>query len=92
MSRALGQQDPLGHHIRLAEQQDAVRFSPVPTGPARFLIIAFQVPGHVVVDHIPDIRFVDAHAEGVGGHHHLDFVPGNFPSWAARRCWASIPA
>ena len=28
------------------------------------------------MDHIANVGFVDAHAEGVGGHHHLDFVPG----------------
>ncbi len=24
--------------------------------------------------HTPDVRFVDAHAEGNGGHHHLHLV------------------
>src|SRR5699024_6289400 len=43
-------------------------------GAPRLLVVAFQVFGHIVVDHEPDVGLVDAHAKGVGGHHHLDPV------------------
>ena len=50
-------------------EEDAVRRLPVPSGPSRLLVVGLQALGHVVVDDIAHIGFVNAHAEGVGGHH-----------------------
>ena len=57
--------------IAAGEEQDAVRPFAVPACPACFLIIGLQAFRHIVVDHEADIGLVDAHAEGVGGHHDL---------------------
>ena len=57
------------HHVPGRIQQNAVSRGPVPSGAARLLVIAFDVLGHVVVDDKADVGLVDAHAEGVGGHH-----------------------
>ena len=64
----------LRDHILTAEKQYAVRPFTVSPGSARFLIIAFKVFGHVVVNDISDVRLVDAHAKGVCRHHHRLFV------------------
>ena len=64
------EEDPGGDHIPRAEEEDAVRRLPVPPGPAGLLVIGLQAFGHVVVDHVADVGLVNAHAEGVGGHHH----------------------
>ena len=50
-------------------EEDAVRRLPVPSSPSRLLVVGLQALGHVVVDDIAHIGFVNAHAEGVGGHH-----------------------
>ena len=60
----------IGLHIAAAIEQEAVGAVPIPARPACLLVIALQVLGHIIVQHIPDVRLVDAHAEGVGGHHH----------------------
>ena len=41
---------------------------------ARLLVVGLDALGHVVVDHVAHVGLVDAHAEGVGGNHHLDIV------------------
>ena len=46
----------------------------VPPRPACLLVVSFDVPGKVGVDHETDVRLVDAHAEGYGRHDHLDLV------------------
>ncbi len=51
------------------EQQNAVGGAAIPTGTAGLLVVALQVLGHVIVNHKGDVGLVDAHAEGVGGHH-----------------------
>ena len=58
-----------GLHVPGGVEQDAAGGTAVAPRPARLLVVAFQVLGHVVVDHKADVGFVDAHAEGVGGHH-----------------------
>ena len=63
-----------GVHIIAGKQQGTVGGSAVPAYPARLLIIALQILGHIVVDDKTDVGFVDAHAKRVGGHHHLDPV------------------
>ena len=68
---AVGDEKLISPHILATVQQDAAGGRPVPARPARLLVVALHVLGHIVVDDIPDIGLVDAHAEGVGGHHHL---------------------
>ena len=43
-------------------------FTTVPSGATRLLVIAFQGFRHVVVNDVPDVRFVDAHAKCDGRH------------------------
>ena len=62
----LGQPDVVGR-----VKEDAAGRLPVPPGAAGLLVVALEVLGHIVVDDEPDVGLVDAHAEGVGGHHHL---------------------
>ena len=57
-------------HVLGGIQQNAVGFLTVSSRAARLLVIALQVLGHIVVHHQPHVGFVNAHAEGVGGHHH----------------------
>ena len=58
-------------HVARGVQQHAPGRRAVPPGAARLLVVALEVAGHIVVDHHPHVGLVDAHAEGVGGHHHL---------------------
>ena len=41
----------------------------ITAGTARFLVIRFEISGHLKVHHETDIGLVDSHAERVGGHH-----------------------
>ena len=66
------------HHILGAVEEDTVPRSAVTAAPPGFLVVGFHVLGHVVMNHIPHIRFVDTHAEGVGGHHHRGVVIEEF--------------
>ena len=66
----VGQQEPVEGHVLAAVQEKALRRFPVPAGPACLLVIALQIFGHVVVDHKAHVGLVNAHAKGVGGHHH----------------------
>ena len=83
-----------GPHVRCRSRAGCSRAGlAVPPGAARLLIVALQILGHVVVDDEPDVGLVDAHAEGVGGHHDADpvveeivlIVPcassGSSPAW-----------
>jgi len=45
-------------------------------GAPGFLIIAFHVLRHIIMQHEADVGFVDPHAERVGGYHHRRFVVG----------------
>ena len=45
----------------------------IASGTSGFLIIAFNALGNVIVDYEPDIRFVNAHTKGDGGHNHTGF-------------------
>ena len=63
---------PLGSDdVLLAEEQHALRRLAVPPGAARLLIVGLHGAWHVVVDDEAHVALVDAHAEGVGGHHDL---------------------
>ena len=66
----------LGGDVALAKEQHAVRRLAVAPGAASLLIVAFEVLGHVEVDDKAHVRLVDAHAKGVGGHHHQCAVIG----------------
>ncbi len=62
------QQKFIDDDILCREQQNALGRLPVPPGAPGLLVVVFHALGHVVVDHIPDVGLVDAHAERVGGH------------------------
>jgi len=61
-----------------------------------FLHIALEVPRHIIVDHRPYVRLIDAHAEGDGGHNYTQLVaheslldgaaPGSGHSGMVRLC------
>ena len=53
---------------------NALAFLSVPTGAAGFLIIALYALGDVIVNHEADVRLVNAHTEGDGGHNHIHFL------------------
>ena len=52
-------------------KSQAIPFSPVSTGPSGFLVIALYTFWNVVVNHKPDIGFVDPHPKGNGGDNHV---------------------
>ena len=45
------------------------------------LVISFDAFGHVVVDHIGYIGFVDPHTESVGGYHEVGRAHLNSSHW-----------
>ena len=55
-------------------QQMAARRIAVAAGAARLLIVGLDALGHVVVNHVTNVGFVDAHAKSVSGDHHLDVI------------------
>ncbi len=55
--------------VVLAGEHLADRRLAVASGPADFLRVVLQALGQVVVIHVADVRLVDAHPEGNGGHH-----------------------
>lgn len=57
-------------HVRLQEQM-TMRLLAVPTSSANFLRVVFVRHWHIVVNHSPDIRLVDAHTKRNCGHHDL---------------------
>mmetsp|Transcript_18773 Transcript_18773/g.61302 ORF Transcript_18773/g.61302 Transcript_18773/m.61302 type:complete len:364 (-) Transcript_18773:791-1882(-) len=70
------------HHRRLtrnvspAEKQNAMRRLAVAAGTPRLLVVVLHRFAERVVDHKAHVRFVDAHTECDGGHHHLHFAFG----------------
>src|SRR5512143_1637028 len=66
---------PYFRDVPSSEIEQAMCRLSVPARPARFLVIGLDMPGEVGVDHEPDVRLVDAHAEGDGGHDHRRLVP-----------------
>ena len=56
------------HILSLVVKDTLPRLS-VPACTACFLVVAFNIFGHIVMDHKPDIRFVNPHTEGIGSHH-----------------------
>ena len=60
--------------VAVVPQEDGVGGLAVAPGAARFLEIGLGAVRQVHMDHEPDVGLVDAHAEGVGAHHHADPV------------------
>ena len=85
------QQEFLDHHILGSVEQDAFgRFS-VPSGPSGFLVVVLQAGGHVVMEHVAHVGFVDAHTEGIGGDDHRspvvqEILLGFLPFLLAQSC------
>ena len=69
-------EEALRDHILRAVQKHAVGALAVAPRAPGLLIVAFNVLGHVVVNHKPHVRLVDAHAEGVRGHHNAAVIHG----------------
>ena len=62
------------HHVAGAEEQHAFTRQPVAARAPGFLVVTLDVFRQVVVDDEPDVRLVDAHAEGDGGADHPHVV------------------
>jgi hypothetical protein len=63
-----------GADISGAEIEGAARGIAVAAGAARFLIVAFEAFGQVVMSHPANVRLVDAHSESNGRDDHLRIV------------------
>ena len=72
--RALVNHAALVHNVLQAIAHPGVSRFAVAPGTARFLVIAFNIFGHVQVRHKAHIGLVDAHAKGHGGDHHNAFA------------------
>ncbi len=73
--RALGaslEQGAAQREIAAAHQEEPEGGRPVATGATHLLVVGLDGAGRAQVDHRADVRPIDAHAEGVGGHHDLD--------------------
>ena len=57
------------HHVLPAVQQNTLRRFPVSSGPAGFLIVAFHIFRHIIMNDVPDIGFINSHSKGIGSHH-----------------------
>jgi hypothetical protein len=65
----------LGHEIASAVEKVASRNLPIPSSAANLLDIARQVAGETGVNHQPDIRFIEPHAQGDRCRSNLDLIP-----------------
>ena len=74
--RILGRLDEVvtGADVSPAPQQIALRRLPVTSATTRLLVVLLERLGHAAVDHIAHVALVDAHAKGVGRHHHLHVI------------------
>ena len=88
----LGGEAIVRQHVGPRVEQHAVARQAVAAGAADLLVVALDRPRHVAVDHVADVRLVDAHAEGDGGDHDVDLVAregvldalraaGSMPAW-----------
>ena len=64
------EEEGLGPPFQPLGEEHAARRLAVPPGAPRLLVVRLQRARQVVVDDEADIRLVDPHAEGVGGHDH----------------------
>ena len=60
--------------IRSRIQQNAFRVFAISAGASGLLIVGFDALGHIIVNHISNIGFVDAHTKGIGCNHHPSAV------------------
>ena len=61
-------------HVGRIVQQDGFGRQAVRSGAAGLLIIGFDIARDIEMHHEAHVGFIDAHAEGDGGHHHLQIV------------------
>ena len=59
-----------GGLVALAEEQHGEGLLSVASGTSCLLEVSLGRVGHIHMDHDAHVGFVDAHAEGIGGHHH----------------------
>ena len=64
----------VGDHILPAVEQDTFRRISVTACTACFLIIAFHVLWHIIMNDIAHIGLVDPHSKCIGGYHHTTAV------------------
>ena len=55
-------------------ERKALAFSAVAPGAPGLLIVALEALGHIVVDYVAHVGFVDAHAECNGSHDYVDLL------------------
>ena len=68
------QQKLIDHNIPGREQQNALRRLPISSGTPGLLIVILHTLGHIVVNNISDIGFIDSHTKGIRGHDHRKSV------------------
>ena len=68
------QQKLIDHNIPGREQQNALRRLPISSGTPGLLIVILHTLGHIVVNDISDIGFIDSHTKGIRGHDHRKSV------------------
>src|SRR5690606_39029143 len=61
-------------NVLIGVEGQTMPFSPIPARTARFLIVALNALGNVVVDHKTHIGLVDSHTKGYGGHHDVHIL------------------
>src|SRR2546426_5678564 len=66
------EQSPTQRQVTGADQEESERGSPVAPRPADLLVVRLDRSRRPQMDHGPNIRAVDPHAEGVRGHHDLE--------------------
>ena len=57
---------PIGKQVCITEKQERIGGQTIPTSPAYFLIISFQISRQIIMHHETHIAFVNAHAESKG--------------------------
>ena len=62
-------EEPVGDHILTTVQQNTSGWLPVTSCTPCFLIIALHILRHIIVDHIPYIRFINSHSKCIGSYH-----------------------
>ena len=68
--------DPLpALEVRSAVEHEALGGEPVPPGATGLLAVLLDALGQARVDDEADVRSVDPHPEGDGGHHHVEALP-----------------
>src|SRR6266849_2440778 len=55
-------------------EQDGIGLFPVTARSSRLLGVCLQAGRVIIMQHEANFRFIDAHAEGVSRHHHVEFA------------------